>query len=50
MLVFCLLGAGVRIGSNAYLVYSISMLVISLVIGAWLYKRYVNQASGNLEV
>jgi len=41
MIVFSLLGAGVRIGSNAYLTYSIMMLVISIAIGIWLYRRYL---------
>jgi len=41
MLVFALLGAGVRIGSNAYLIYSLSMLGLSLVIGLWLYSRAI---------
>lgn len=48
MMVFCLLGAGVRIGSNAYLLYSLSMLLLSLVIGGWLYKRFASQPVGNL--
>jgi len=39
MLVFALLGAGVRIGSSAYLIYGLSILGLSLVIGFWLYKR-----------
>lgn len=42
MLVFALLGAGVRIGSNAYLVYSLATLALSLVIGLWLYKRAIS--------
>lgn len=49
MLVFCLLGAGVRIGSNTYLLYSLSMLLISMMLGGWLYKRYSNQSLGNSE-
>lgn len=47
MLVFCLLGAGVRIGSNAYLLFSLSMLLLSLIIGLWLYKRFIIQTEGN---
>lgn len=42
MLVFALLGAGVRIGSNTYLVYSLATLGLSLVIGLWLYKRAIS--------
>jgi len=43
MLVFSLLGAGVRIGSNAYLVFSLSMLCLSLAIGYWLYRKTIRQ-------
>jgi len=46
MMVFCLLGAGVRIGSNTYLLYSVSMLAITVVVGGWLYKRYIDQTDG----
>jgi len=42
MLVFALLGAGVRIGSSAYLIYGLSILSLSLVIGFWLYKRTIS--------
>jgi len=45
MLVFALLGAGVRVGSNAYLIYSLSMLAVSLTIGLWLYKRAISNTS-----
>lgn len=45
MLVFALLGAGVRVGSNAYLIYSLSMLGASLAIGLWLYKRAISEKS-----
>lgn len=41
MLVFSLLGAGVRIGSNAYLMFSLTMLCLSLAIGLWLYKKTI---------
>lgn len=47
MLVFCLLGAGVRLGSNTYLLYSLSMLFISMILGGWLFKKYTDQAAGN---
>ncbi len=46
MLVFALLGAGVRIGSNAYLFYSLSMLAVSLAIGMWLYRRAIRGING----
>lgn len=39
MLVFSLLGAGVRIGSGTYMTYSLSLFLLSLVIGFWLYRR-----------
>jgi len=42
MLVFALLGTGVRIGSNAYLIYSLSLLGLSLAIGFWLYRRAIS--------
>lgn len=42
MLVFALLGTGVRIGSNTYLLYSLAMLGLSLAIGFWLYRRAIN--------
>lgn len=45
MLVFSLLGAGVRIGSNAYLIYSLSLLGLSLIIGLWLYRRTITGMS-----
>lgn len=45
MLIFCLLGAGVRINSNTYLLYSLSLLSMSLILGAWLFKRYTNQSA-----
>jgi len=45
MLVFALLGAGVRIGSNTYLVYGLSMLGLSLAMGLWLYKRAIKNAN-----
>jgi len=41
MVVFALLGAGVRIGSDAYLIYGLAMLGLSLAIGVWLYARAV---------
>lgn len=43
MLVFCLLGAGVRVGSNAYLVFSLSLLLFSVITGGFLYKRFIDQ-------
>jgi len=47
MLVFALLGAGVRIGSNTYLIYSVSMLCLSLAIGYWLYRRAISDNHRN---
>ena len=44
MIVFALLGAGLRIGSNAYLLYSVSMLALSLAIGMWLYKKAIRNS------
>lgn len=41
MMVFSLLGAGVRIGSSTYMIYSMLMLVISVAIGVWLYRRHM---------
>lgn len=41
MMIFSLLGAGVRIGSNAYLLYSIGMICLSVAIGLWLYKKHI---------
>lgn len=40
MLVFALLGTGVRLGSTTYFFYSASMLLLSVGLGWWLYKRY----------
>jgi len=39
MVVFALLGAGVRIGSGAYLIYGLSVLGLSMAIGLWLYQK-----------
>ncbi len=44
MFVFSLLGAGVRIGSSTYILYSLSMLLLSIILGGWLYKRYAHDA------
>lgn len=41
MLVFSLLGSGIRIGSGAYMSYSLSLFLLSLGIGFWLYRRTV---------
>jgi len=46
MLVFSLLGAGVRVGSNAQLTLSIILMVISVLLGIWLYRRHVLKHSG----
>lgn len=43
MMVFALLGAGVRIGSSAYLIYSLSLLCLSLAIGFWLYQKTIGK-------
>lgn len=43
MLVFALMGSGVRIGSNEYLLYGLSLLLISLLLGGFLYKRYIQR-------
>ena len=43
MLVFALLGAGVRVGSSAQLATSAALLLVSLAIGALLYRRHVGR-------
>lgn len=43
MCVFALLGAGVRMGSSAHLVVSLASLFVSLLLGYWLYKRYIGR-------
>ncbi len=49
MMVFALLGTGVRIGSNAYLLYGLAMLGLSLTIGLWLYRRAMgNNNNGSM--
>ncbi len=42
MLVFSLLGAGVRVGSQTQLMLSIVLLLISIALGAYLYKRNID--------
>ncbi len=42
MLVFSLLGAGVRVGSQTQLTLSIVLLLVSIGLGAFLYKRNVD--------
>jgi uncharacterized membrane protein YdjX (TVP38/TMEM64 family) len=41
MLVFSLLGAGVRVDSQAQLSLSIALLIISILLGVYLYKRHL---------
>lgn len=43
MMIFSLLGAGIRIGSNTYLLFSVSLLALSLLIGGVLYQRYLRE-------
>lgn len=45
MLVFSLLGSGVRVGSNAQIVVSILLLCISLILGAYLYKKHTRETA-----
>ena len=44
MFVFVLTGTGVRVGSNTQLMLSVALLVLSLVLGGVLYRRYLRQA------
>jgi len=44
MFVFSMLGAGVRVASKAYIGFSLLMLILSLTIGAFLYKRHIGQS------
>jgi len=41
MLVFSLIGSGVRVGSNTQLIVSVVLLVLSLALGVVLYRRHV---------
>lgn len=43
MLVFALLGSGIRVGSNTQLLVSFGLLLVSLALGAWLWRRSVNR-------
>lgn len=45
MLVFALLGAGVRVGSDAKMMVSGAMLLVALLLGAVLYHRHVERRS-----
>ncbi|MEE9320220.1 MAG: VTT domain-containing protein [Granulosicoccus sp.] len=45
MFVFSLTGAGVRVGSNAQLMVSAVLFVLSLVLGGMLYRRHLQRAS-----
>lgn len=44
MLVFALLGAGIRVGSRVQLALSIILLIISLLLGFFLYRRHTRRA------
>lgn len=41
MLVFCLAGVGIRVGSQAQLLLSLFLLAISIALGVFLYRRHV---------
>jgi len=44
MLIFCLLGVGVRVDSEAQALLSLFLLVVSIVLGICLYKRHISSA------
>jgi len=46
ILVFALMGSGVRIGSNAYITVSVILFTVSLLIGWLLYQRAVASQNG----
>ncbi|MFT4728746.1 MAG: putative membrane protein YdjX (TVP38/TMEM64 family) [Granulosicoccus sp.] len=48
MLVFALLGSGIRVGSNVQLILSAVLLVISLLLGFLLYGRHRERVSGDV--
>ncbi|MFK7856326.1 MAG: TVP38/TMEM64 family protein [Granulosicoccus sp.] len=43
MLVFALLGSGVRVGSQTQMMLSVTLLLISIVLGLFVYKRHVSR-------
>ena len=43
MVVFALLGSGVRVGSTTQTTVSIVLLLISIVLGGWLYRRHLKR-------
>jgi uncharacterized membrane protein YdjX (TVP38/TMEM64 family) len=49
MLVFALLGSGIRVGSNVQLVLSAVLLVISLLLGFLLYRRHTMRVSNDAQ-
>ena len=48
MVVFALLGAGIRVGSSAQTTVSVVLLGVSIVLGGWLYRRHVKRAQAVL--
>ncbi|MBX2884797.1 MAG: VTT domain-containing protein [Granulosicoccus sp.] len=47
MLVFSLLGSGVRVQSSTQLTVSAILFFVSLILGLWLYRRHVTQAAAD---
>lgn len=45
MLVFSLMGSGVRVQSSTQLLVSATLFVVSLLLGVWLYRRHVAYAA-----
>lgn len=43
MLVFSLMGSGVRVQSSTQLTVSVVLFIVSLLLGVWLYRRHLNQ-------
>lgn len=46
MLVFSLIGSGIRVGSSVQLVVSAVLLIVSLLLGVVLYRRHVSRQRG----
>ncbi len=44
MLVFALMGSGIRVGSNTQLLVSFALLLVSIALGAWLWRRSTHRS------
>lgn len=48
MVVFALLGAGIRVGSSTQTLISVILLIVSIVLGGWAYRRHIKRTNPGL--